>query len=105
MHDDELDRILRADQPIAPSPMFASKVMHAVYREAATPPPIGFPWKRALPGIAATLLAVFYGWKAGPVDVPADWIAVASRLGIHWVLLALAAAGAALAAARRLASR
>jgi hypothetical protein len=57
-HDDELDRILSEVEEILPSSGFAASVMEAVRREASTPPPIPFPWKRALPGLAAAALAL-----------------------------------------------
>jgi hypothetical protein len=48
---DEVDRILSREDEILPSGGFAVSVMEAVRREAAVPPPIPFPWKRALPGL------------------------------------------------------
>lgn len=59
-NEDEFDRIM-SEEEILPSSGFAASVMEAVRREAAAPPPIPFPWKRALPGIVfagATLVAV-----------------------------------------------
>ena len=58
MDDAEMDRILSRPDEIVPSSGFAASVMEAVYREAAAPPPIPFPWKRALPcvGLAAAAL-------------------------------------------------
>ena len=53
MKDDELDRILSNEEAIIPSSGFVGSVMDDVRREAAAPPPIPFPWTRALPGIAA----------------------------------------------------
>ncbi len=51
-HDeDEINRILSREDEILPSSGFAVSVMDAVRREAAAPPPIPFPWKRALPGL------------------------------------------------------
>lgn len=47
----EIDRILSREDEILPSSGFAVSVMDAVRREAAAPPPIPFPWKRALPGL------------------------------------------------------
>jgi len=58
MKNDELDAILSKDQEIIPSSGFVNVVMDAVRREAATPPPIPFPWKYALPGIVAAGLVV-----------------------------------------------
>jgi|ERR1700693_2072887 hypothetical protein len=54
----ELDRILSEQEEITPSSGFAASVMDAVRREAAAPPPIPFPWKRALPGLLAVCLAL-----------------------------------------------
>jgi hypothetical protein len=50
---DELDRFLSGEEGIAPSSGFTASVMEAVRAEAATPPPIPFPWGRALPGLVA----------------------------------------------------
>ncbi len=49
MDDAEMDLILSRQDEIQPSSGFAASVMEAVRREAAIPPPIPFPWKRALP--------------------------------------------------------
>ena len=49
--DEEIDRVLSRDDEILPSSGFAVSVMDAVRRKAAAPPPIPFPWKRALPGL------------------------------------------------------
>src|SRR5208282_839135 len=56
--EDEVDRILSREDEILPSSGFAVSVMDAVRREAAAPPPIPFPWKRALPGLVAAGLAL-----------------------------------------------
>lgn len=58
MDDAEMDRILSRQDEIQPSSGFAVSVMEAVCREAAAPPPIPFPWKRALPlgALAAIVL-------------------------------------------------
>ncbi|MGP0099337.1 MAG: hypothetical protein ACLPHI_20045 [Terriglobales bacterium] len=57
-NDDELNHILSGEGEILPSSGFAASVMDAVRREAAAPPPIPFPWKRALPGLLAGVSAV-----------------------------------------------
>jgi hypothetical protein len=51
--DDEMNRILSREEEILPSSGFAASVMDSVRREAAAPPPIPFPWKRALPVLVA----------------------------------------------------
>lgn len=58
MNDPEIDRILSQQDEILPSSGFTAAVMEAVRREAAAPPPIAFPWKRALPGVVAAALAL-----------------------------------------------
>ena len=53
---DELDRILSQCETIVPSSGFTARVMEAVEQEALAPPPIAFPWKRAVPGLVACLV-------------------------------------------------
>jgi hypothetical protein len=60
MNDQELDRILSGEADLVPSSGFAASIMDSVRHEALTPPPIPFPWKRALPGIAAFVVALTY---------------------------------------------
>jgi len=55
---EEIDRILSREDEILTSSGFAVSVMDAVRREAATPPPIPFPWKRALPGLVVAGFAL-----------------------------------------------
>jgi len=55
---DDLDRILSQEQEIIPSSGFAASVMDAVQTAASTPSPIPFPWKRALPGLSAAIVAL-----------------------------------------------
>lgn len=55
MNNDSLDRILSHEENIVPSSGFVSSVVDAVNQEAATPPPIRFPWKPAVPGLVACL--------------------------------------------------
>jgi hypothetical protein len=45
-----LDRILGAEEELAPSSGFVSAVMERVREEATAPKPIPFPWKRVVPG-------------------------------------------------------
>ena len=53
-----IDRILASDEPLIPSSGFLGSVMERVREEAAAPPPIPFPWKRALPGLVCGGLAL-----------------------------------------------
>ena len=57
MNRDDLDRYLTDDE-IVPSSGFVANVMDAVRAEAAGPPPIPFPWARALPGMVAVVVAL-----------------------------------------------
>lgn len=61
MTNGDLDRILSSkDDDIQPSSGLLGSVMQGVRSEAAAPPPIPFPWKRALPGLAAAGVALVY---------------------------------------------
>ena len=104
MPEDELDRILASEERIEPSAMFAAKVMQALRREASVPPPLPFPWKRAVPGFAVgaaltVLLAIEY-----PPPVTTAWMDAAVRFGLGWLALALLLPVAAWGIARRLTS-
>ena len=55
MQQDDFHRFLAAEDKILPSAGFSASVMEVVRREAATPLPIPFPWKAALPGMGAAL--------------------------------------------------
>ncbi|HWW92056.1 MAG TPA: hypothetical protein VN375_01730 [Vicinamibacteria bacterium] len=48
---DKLDNILADEADLVPSSGFLASVMESVIEEAAAPPPIPFPWKRAIPGM------------------------------------------------------
>lgn len=66
---DEIDHILSREDEILPSSGFAVSVMDAVRREAAAPPPIPFPWKRALPGLVVAGFALVLVLVAGVVAI------------------------------------
>jgi hypothetical protein len=66
---EEIDRILSREDEILPSSGFAVSVMDAVRREAAAPPPIPFPWKRALPGLVVAGLTLVLVLVAGVVAI------------------------------------
>ena len=115
--EDELDRILSVDADVVPSSGFARSVMDAVRRDATTPPPIAFPWMRALPLICAAVVAVILvvangvllaGDTARP-PVPDAWMAAAAaiasalaRIDVQWLAFALMATIASVALAQRL---
>jgi len=56
--EDAINVVLSREEEILPSSGFAASVMSAVQREAAAPPPIPFPWKRALPGLVVAVLTL-----------------------------------------------
>lgn len=58
MNDAEIDPILSGQDEIHPSAGFVACVMDAVRHEAAAPPPIPFPWKRVLPGLALAVVTL-----------------------------------------------
>jgi hypothetical protein len=69
-HDeDQINRILFREDEILPSSGFAVSVMDAVRREAAAPPPIPFPWKRAVPGLVVASLTAVLVLAAGVVAI------------------------------------
>ena len=55
---ENLDRILGAEEELAPSSGFVSAVMERVREEAAAPKPITFPWKRVMPGAVLAVCGV-----------------------------------------------
>ena len=86
---DELDRILSAEDRIVPSSGFAASVMDAVRREAATPPPIPFPWKRALPGLVVGIVALAGLIVAGfALRASAIAAAATATLSLHQLIAA-----------------
>ena len=123
MSDNDMDRILSKHDEILPSSGFAASVMEAVHREASAPPPIPFPWRRALPGIVvatfALVLVVTVGVAAilqmsrGVLSMPTatissslPWLAGQGTTGstIGWTALALAAAFVSIKVSMRLAA-
>lgn len=108
MMNDDIDRVLSREDDILPSSGFTFSVMDAVRREAAAPPPIPFPWWRALPGLvagAAALLLVLVASLSAilrltkestgpqlPVSLPSGMPAVfhgALESAVIWTVLAL----------------
>jgi hypothetical protein len=113
---DEVDRILSAEGSISPSSGFVTSVMQSVQVEAATPPPIPFPWARALPGLAAgcaALVTVVVSVVGGsgadtplpslPIDSPLALPSLAASTETIWILVASLLVVAAVGASLRLA--
>ncbi|HEY1800847.1 MAG TPA: hypothetical protein VGG46_07925 [Terriglobales bacterium] len=102
--DDNLDRILSNDADIVPSSVFVRNMMAAIHREASTPAAISFPWRRVIPGlviseIALTILLVLgiAEMRASGVVAPmpshifVDVIQRSINYGIGWIALGLVA--------------
>jgi hypothetical protein len=68
-----IDRVLAAEEGLIPSSGFLTAVMERINQEAAAPPPIPFPWKRAIPGMV--LAAAVLGW-CGFELARAGWVAL-----------------------------
>ena len=62
MKNEPIDEILGAEGSLVPSSGFLASVMERVREEAATPPPLPFPWKRAVPGFVVA--ANVFAWGA-----------------------------------------
>ena len=97
-NEDEFDRIM-SEEEILPSSGFTASVMEAVRREATAPPPIPFPWKRALPGVVfagATLVTILVictmkllePGSSAPAQPVSAW-QILLQAHTQWVLLGL----------------
>jgi hypothetical protein len=96
MNPEDLDRLLSNQEDIVPSSGFVANVMDAVERAASTPPPIPFPWKYALPGLTACLIALaalaFLALRSpAPRAAPALAAAIEGlrAIGAGWIAVAL----------------
>lgn len=58
--DAEIEAILAGEEELLPSSGFLSSVLERIEQEAAAPPPVPFPWKRAVPGIL--MAAGVFSW-------------------------------------------
>ena len=120
MINDELESALSREEEILPSSGFTVSVMDAVRREALTPAPIPFPWKRALPGMMAAV-AVFVstifaalnylrtsggGVDSAPYVAPAKrFIEASLHYGAGWIVLALILSITSIALSMRVSTR
>jgi len=114
---DTLDTILANEQELIPSSGFLARVMEKVQEEAAAPPPIPFPWKRALPGMA--LAVGVLGWgvyemvryvldSPDSLSLPAIHLSASitgSAEQAGWVVAALAVSAVGWLLSRRMAGR
>jgi hypothetical protein len=110
MDETRLEQFLREADDIAPSSGFAERVMDTVLLEASGPPPLAFPWLRAIPGLVALLVALgvsssavpaaarqlegaWLPWTWGVIDLATSgigpWISLAVCLTILPVLLSM----------------
>ncbi len=104
MERDRLDEILStAEEDIVPSPGFITNVMAAVRYEAVAPPPIPFPWKRVVPGLAvgactfaAFLVVTLAPLSRGPSQVVpgvssmvATIVEAGKAIEVGWIVMAL----------------
>lgn len=55
---EKIDAILTSEEKLIPSSGFAAAVMQRLQDEATAPPPIPFPWKRAIPAMIVALLVL-----------------------------------------------
>lgn len=119
MQYDELDHILAEEPAILPSSEFTASVMAAICRKASTSAPLAFPWRRALPGLVASGVAlgvllqrVFVLPGITSAHFRPAWLPVfvqvletARHLGVHWIFVALLLSFASMQLSARLAER
>ena len=114
MINDEIDRVLASQDSIIPSSGFAASVMEAVRRDAEAPPPIPFPWKRALPGLIYCMgaLVTFFtvgfskpGRGTGLSNTLTRGFDAAKDAGVGWIVVALVISLASVVVSMRVAGR
>jgi hypothetical protein len=112
-----IDSILATEEPLIPTSGFIASVMEHVREQAAAPPPIPFPWKRAAPGILLTIGAIGWGVvelaryglaTAGSISLAPPHLSAASQQSLEqagWVAFAFAASLLSWLLSRRLVGR
>jgi hypothetical protein len=117
MTTEKIERILAAEEEIVPSSGFVASVMERISEESAAPPPIPFPWKRAIPGII--LAGGAFAWGAYELarlgveavrapSLPAIHLSVSAQgplASIGWLALAAVVSLGSWALSRALAGR
>ena len=102
------DALGSSEDEIRPSSGFAASVMEAIEAPAAIPPPIPFPWRRALPGVVilACAIAAFivlgiltpaprpasataWSWSLSPLQTELCWGLIAAVLSLAGVAASL----------------
>ncbi len=119
--DDDLDRILSGEPEMVTPVNFAATVMNAVRIEAEIPPPIPFPWLRAMPAVcggiaAAVTVIVILGIMLLTLDAPKQAVPIGlqsvvteviqgwNSIGANWIALALVVSVASLTLSTRVQS-
>jgi len=111
MRGEDIDPMLARHDDIVPSSGFTASVMDAVTREATTPPPIPFPWKRALPGLVwclAVMIAFLTMGRGSNGNPPAGPAALDLSMVLHaagWITTALLVSIASVALSIQMARR
>lgn len=92
-HSDLMDQILSTDGRIVPASGFADSVMEAIAVREASPQPMRFPWKLAVPGmagIAATIVTavrlVIQTAVQKPVPGQLEWPALMQTQAVRDIL-------------------
>ncbi|MFQ5349214.1 MAG: hypothetical protein ACE5EG_02085 [Thermoanaerobaculia bacterium] len=93
MNDDAIDRALRDEPPVTPSPGFAHGVMRSVRVEAAHQEALPFPWKPLAGGLAATVAVALAGALTGAAPADAALAEPPAQLAqaLAWLCATLAA--------------
>jgi hypothetical protein len=117
MKREAIETILATEEELIPTSGFLGSVMERVQEEATAPPPMPFPWLRALPGmvVAAVVLGggafvlvqqgipAARGISFAPPQIPAAAVQPLEQAG--WVALALGISLVCSLLSRRLAGR
>ena len=92
MNQDAIDRAMREDREISPSPGFAPRVMRSVRREAARRQAMPFPWHVVAGGLAIAAALIIASSFTGGMRVDAEAAARLQSLApaLGWLFAALA---------------